>query len=95
MMLECLVHAARHLATTQHAADDRLVLGQVRALKYGNFVAPGSSLRIEVDLHKQLDEGQFEFKAQALLLDPQRQALDANDTPVAVSGRFLLRPVRL
>ena len=95
MMLECLVHAARHLATTQHAADDRLVLGQVRALKYGNFVAPGSSLRIEVDLHKQLDQGQFEFKAQALLLDPQRQALDANDTPVAVSGRFLLRPVRL
>lgn len=92
MMLECLVHAARHLAVTQYQADPRLALGQVRALKYGNFVAPGSSLRIEVELHKQLEGGQFEFKGQAFLLDPQRSD---GDTPTAVSGRFMLRPVRI
>lgn len=91
MMLECLVHAARHLAVTQHNADPRLVLGQVRALKYGNFVAPGSSLRIEVDLHKHLDGGQFEFKAVGLLIDPQRST---DDRPTAVSGRVLLRPIK-
>lgn len=91
MMLECLVQAARHLAVTQHGADPRLVLGQVRALKYGYFVAPGSSLRIEVDLHKQLEGGQFEFKALGLLVDPQRSP---EDRPTAVSGRILLRPVK-
>ncbi|HEX2838975.1 MAG TPA: FabA/FabZ family ACP-dehydratase [Phycisphaerales bacterium] len=91
MMLEAMVQAARRLAK-EAGSQDRLVLGQVRALKYGAFVAPGSTLRVEIDLHKQLDGGQWEFKGQGLLIDPAR---GPGDTPTAVSGRFLLRPVKV
>ena len=91
MMLECLVQAARRLAEDALRVRERLVLGQVRALKYGAFVAPGSTLRVEVDLHKREGET-LEFKGQALLLDPARPP---SDTPTAVSGRFLLRPLRV
>jgi 3-hydroxyacyl-[acyl-carrier-protein] dehydratase len=91
MMLEAMVQAARRL-TREAGSADRLVLGQVRALKYGAFVAPGSSLRVEVDLHKRLDGGAWEFKGQGLLIDPARAP---GDTPTAVSGRFILRPVRM
>lgn len=91
MMLEAMVQAARRLV--HHTGSrERVVLGQVRALKYGAFVAPGSTLRVEVDLHKQLDGGAWEFKGQGLLLDPARSP---SDTPTAVSGRFTLRPVKL
>ena len=48
--------------------------------------------RVEIDLHKQLDGGQWEFKGQGLLIDPARAP---GDTPTAVSGRFLLRPVQV
>jgi 3-hydroxyacyl-[acyl-carrier-protein] dehydratase len=99
MMLECMVAAARELAVSQRLlttsnahnayAEERLVLGQVRALKYGAFVAPGSSLRVEVDLHKRVGDGHIEFKGLGLLIDPQRAT---GDTPTAVSGRFTLRP---
>lgn len=91
MMLEAMVQAARRLAK-EAGRPDRLVLGQVRALKYGAFVAPGSTLRVEIDLHKQLEGGQWEFKGQGLLIDPARAP---GDTPTAVSGRFLLRPVKV
>ena len=92
MMLEAMVQAARRLATDGMGVRERLVLGQVRALKYGAFVAPGSSLRVEVDLLKALDGGAIEFKGKGLLLDPSRAA---GDTPTAVSGRFILRPLRI
>jgi 3-hydroxyacyl-[acyl-carrier-protein] dehydratase len=88
MMLEAMVQAARRLAGPTQTP---LVLGQVRALKYGAFVRPGSTLRVTVDLHKQLDSGAIEFKGEANLLTN----LDgASEPKVAVSGRFTLRPVR-
>lgn len=46
LMLEAMVQAARLLASEQ--AGEPLVLGSVRALKYGRIVQPGDSLRIEV-----------------------------------------------
>lgn len=92
MMLEALVQAARHLASQRLGVDGRLVLGQVRALKYGTFVPPGSSLRVEVTLHKRLDDGSLDFKGQGLRLDPLARVEEA---PVAVSGRLMLRAVRL
>jgi 3-hydroxyacyl-[acyl-carrier-protein] dehydratase len=88
MMLECLVQAAQRLLADRHPAP--LVLGKVRALKYGRFVKPGSTLRVEVTLHKAADDGTFDLKGEATLLDPQ-----SADQPTAVSGRFILRPVRL
>ncbi|MBL8875919.1 MAG: polyketide synthase dehydratase domain-containing protein [Phycisphaerae bacterium] len=88
MMLEAMVQAARRLAGK---TPTPLVLGQVRALKYGAFVRPGSTLRVTVDLHKQLDGGAIEFKGEAHLLT----GFSSDAEPkVAVSGRFVLRPVR-
>jgi len=88
LMLEAMVQAARRLAGPTPMP---LVLGQVRALKYGAFVRPGSTLRVTVDLHKQLEGGAIEFKGEAHLLTNLQSA---GDPKVAVSGRFTLRPVR-
>ncbi len=87
MMLECLVQAAQRLLSDRHPAP--LVLGKVRALKYGRFVKPGATLRVEVTLHKACDDGTFDLKGEATLLDPQ-----APEHATAVSGRFVLRPVQ-
>src|ERR1051325_6749998 len=50
MMLEAMVQAGRRML--QDKSKKPLVLGRVRALKYGRFVKPGSTLRVEVTLHK-------------------------------------------
>ncbi len=87
MMLECLVQAGRRLLAERHGGP--LVLGKVRALKYGRFVKPGASLRVEVTLHKAGADGTFDLKGEATLLEP---GAGADSAPVAVSGRFELRP---
>lgn len=88
MMLEAMVQAARRLAGPSEAP---MVLGQVRALKYGAFVRPGDTLRVTVDLSKRTDDGSVEFKGEASRLSA---ADTGGDAKVAVSGRFVLRPVR-
>lgn len=53
MMLETLVQAARLLlADDAYAgrAADRLILAEVKNLRYGNMVRPGEHLRVEVTL---------------------------------------------
>ncbi len=116
LMLEAMVQAARELVErnddTQGAVDratlprpPRLVLGSVRALKYGSFVPPGSTLRVEVERLKNLDDGSIDFKGIGKVLHPTltptqtptsaaKQSSDI-DPPTAVSGRFTLRPVRV
>ncbi len=87
MMVEAMVQAGRELLSP--LGDSRLVLGGLRAVKYGRFVRPGEGLRVEVALHKRLDGGAFELKGEALVTGAG--PTDAT----AVSGRFILRPVRL
>lgn len=87
MMLEALVQAAQRLLAPRHPGP--LALGRVRALKFGRFVKPGSTLRIEVSLHKE-DAGAFDLKGEATLLDPQ-----GGEPGVAASGRFVLRPLNI
>lgn len=108
MMLESMVQAGRELAERAGVAGGPHVLGLVRALKYGAFVKPGSSIRVEVTLHKRLESDGAEFKGEVFLVDPGRP-VDAGEggsggggggggevtLPVACSGRFVLRPVRL
>ena len=63
MMLEGLTQAAGWLL--HHRNDFRCslaVLKEARNVKYGRFVAPGGSLRLEVDLMKATDVG-ASFKA--------------------------------
>jgi 3-hydroxyacyl-[acyl-carrier-protein] dehydratase len=94
LMLEALVQAGRRLAESRPEHDPSappLVLGRVRALKYGRFVKPGAALRAEVSLAKPPEGGTWDLRAQALVLEPGA----SGDPPVAVSGRLHLRPARV
>ena len=94
-MLEALVQTARVVLDARSAAAGappvRMVLGGVRALRYGSFVRPGETLRTEVTLDKVNDDGSVSFKGAATVL---RHAAPAAEPETAVSGRFTLRPVR-
>lgn len=92
-MIEAMTQAARRLLSMRDPALARHVLGSVRALKYGTFVRPGDSMRVEVLLLKSAEGGQFEFKGSASVVRAGI-ALGA-ETPACVSGRFTLRPVRV
>jgi len=92
MMIEAMVQAARRLLEAR-GMGSRHVLSGVRALKYGSFVRPGESLRIEVTLQEAGEDGVCVFKGAAKRLSPEASA-DA-EAPTSVSGRLTLRPVRL
>lgn len=92
MMIESMVHAARTLLGDQ-GVQQRMVLGGVRALKYGRFVRPGERMRVEVTLGKRLEDGSVEFKGEATVQAAGAPAADPD--AVAVSGRFTLRPARV
>lgn len=97
MMLEAMVQAARELVGPK-SPGTRLVLGQVRALKYGKFVRPGRSIRIEVTLSNALGDGTYDCKGEVFLMaapgtNPATPA--GTPDPTAASGRFTLRPMRL
>jgi 3-hydroxyacyl-[acyl-carrier-protein] dehydratase len=107
LMLEAMVQAARELLvrTEPRFAGDaarsqpRWVLGKVRALKYGTFVPPGSTLRVEVERLKSDDRGQtgaVEFKGVGKVIHPGSAGwgTDPSEAATAVSGRFALRAVR-
>lgn len=91
MMLEAMVQAGRRLVDT--GAGPRLVLGRIRALKYGNFVKPGASIRVTVERQKDPQDGTFDLKGEVLLVEPG--VSPTADLPVAASGRFSLRPVKI
>ncbi|MCB9838079.1 MAG: beta-hydroxyacyl-ACP dehydratase [Phycisphaeraceae bacterium] len=91
LMIESLVQAARRLLIGRDPSCSRHVLGSVRALKYGGFVRPGDTLRVEVTLAKAEEGGVFAFKGQGLVVGPG--TADLSNAPTAVSGRFTLRPL--
>jgi 3-hydroxyacyl-[acyl-carrier-protein] dehydratase len=94
LMVESLVQAARRLLEDRpEAANHRLVLGSVRALKYGSFVRPGETLRVEVTLHKINPDGTFDMKGEGTVCHGLPS--DQSEPTTAVSGRFTLRPVRV
>lgn len=87
-MLEALVQSAREL---DQPGVGRLVLGRVRALKYGSFVRPGDVLTTEITLVSRLDDGGLDVKGRATV----RSASGAGVALTACTGRLTLRPVRL
>ena len=102
-MLEALVQTARVVldarASAEGAAPTRMVLGGVRALRYGSFVRPGESLRTEVTLDKVQPDGSISFKGAATVVRHATAAAgthgaEPGEPDTAVSGRFTLRPVR-
>jgi len=95
LMLEAMVQAGRRLLELSDTPGaSRLVLGGVRALKYGRFVRPGEVLRVEVVLGKSPDGwgGAYEFKGEGVVLT-SGQPEPTDGPPTAVSGRFTLRPM--
>ncbi len=84
-MLEALTQAARELLKDR----GRLVLGQVKAVRYGSFVRPGEALKVDVTLEKDHGDGTFGMKGTASVM-----RLDGSGE-TAVSGRFTMRPARI
>lgn len=93
LMIESMVHAARRLLASRDPALARHVLCGVRALKYGTFVRPGDAMRVEVTISKVGDDGTFDFKGSAEVVRPDQRPDEPR--PQCVSGRFLMRPVRI
>ncbi|MCC6908347.1 MAG: hypothetical protein IT430_10435 [Phycisphaerales bacterium] len=91
LMIEALVQAARQMLTPV-SGNPRLVLGEVRALRYGSFVRPGEALKVEVSLVSQ-EDGRYNCKGVGYVLRPGEES-PAGEPPTAVSGRFSLRPIR-
>ncbi len=89
LMVETMVQAARRMLASR--GDARLVLGQVKALKFGNFVRPNETLEVEVTLHKDLGDGVYACRGTGVV-----RCLNAEDNAgeTAVSGRFTMRPIR-
>lgn len=88
LMIEAMTQAARAMLPK----SDRLVLGEVKALKFGNMVRPGQTLRVEVTLSKHNDDGSFTCKGVGTVLD--HIAGDRPHADTAVSGKFTMRPLR-
>ncbi len=89
LMVETLVQAARRMLADR--GDPRLVLGEVKSMKFGSFVRPGEALRIEVTLDKEPAEGSYHCRGTGRVCR-HRAAGDTGET--AVSGRFTMRAIR-
>ncbi|MCA9279651.1 MAG: hypothetical protein H6815_10140 [Phycisphaeraceae bacterium] len=85
LMLEAMVQAARRWYGSRFPEADRVVLGSVRALKYGTLVRPGCVIRVEVQSQSTSADSISEFKGKVIV---------SETGAVAASGRFSLRPMK-
>ena len=70
MMLEAATQAASWILHRRtNFAKSIVVLKEAKNVKYGNFVAPGNFLRLEVELLKTLDTGGATFKVTGYVND--------------------------
>ena len=88
MMVETMVQAARRLMADRGVP--RLVLGEVRALKFGAMVRPGEALEVEVTVKGPDDDGQFTCRGTGKV----RRSDGVTASETAASGRFTMRPLR-
>ena len=57
LMLEALVQAGGWLIrSSEDFAHSAILLKEVRAIRYNNFVSPGNSLKVEMTVRKQTDQ---------------------------------------
>ena len=88
-MIEAMVQAGRAMLADR-TGGNQLVLGEVKALKFGNMVRPGEALVVEVTLSKQLEDGSYQCKGAGTV----RRSGDPSPGETAVSGKFTMRPIR-
>jgi len=87
LMVETMVQAARRMLADR--GDTRLVLGEIKGLKFGSFVRPGEALRVEVTVNGASADGHHCRGTGRVL----RHSTGGSDE-TAVSGRFTMRPIR-
>jgi 3-hydroxyacyl-[acyl-carrier-protein] dehydratase len=87
MMLEAMVQAASQLCSKD---GQRMVLGDVKAVKYGAMVQPEEKLQIEVTAIQTHDDGSVSCKGKGIV-----HKNETSETQTAVSGKFTIRPVRM
>lgn len=88
LMVETMVQAARLMLADR--SNSRLVVGEIKALKFGSFVRPNEALQVEVTLIKALDDDSYTCRGTGRVL--RQDSAIASET--AVAGRFTMRPVR-
>lgn len=94
LMVETLVQAGRELLA-ERSGDRRLVLGEAKAIRYGRFVKPGETLRVEVELLGETGDGGWRLKGSGYVIRPgEADPGPDNGAENAVTGRFVLRPLR-
>jgi len=86
-MVEAMVQAARK--ALEAAGSPGWVLGGVRAMRFGSFVRPGESLRVEVIAEGKATEAEASFRGTASVVRGGQTA------ETAVSGRLTMRPITL
>ncbi len=97
LMIETLVQAAR-MMLAEEAGTKRLVLCDVRALRYGAFVKPGDTLQVEVKYTGYKNDCYHCRGIGTVIrgnITPEEQANMTTQPETAVSGRFSLRHVRI
>ena len=87
LMVETMVQAARRLLADR--GEPRLVLGAVKAIKFGSFVRPGEALAVDVTVTGS-ENGTYQCRGKGRVV---RHGDDRPDE-TAVSGRFTMRPIR-
>jgi len=92
LMIEAMVQAAQAMLANNDPRNRRMVLGEVKALKFGNMVRPGEALEVDVTLQKRNDDGSFTCKGTGTVRGRHGSSASADNT--AVSGRFTMRPTR-
>jgi 3-hydroxyacyl-[acyl-carrier-protein] dehydratase len=93
LMIEAMVQAAQAMLAQRTLGP--FVLGEVKALKFGNMVRPGEALEVEVTLQKRNDDGSFTCKGTGTVRRRDSEKSEAASDNTAVSGRFTMRPVRI
>ncbi|MHC4429117.1 MAG: hotdog family protein [Planctomycetota bacterium] len=88
MMVELMVQAARRMLAPR--GDARLVLGEVKAMKFARLVRPGEALEMEVRLGK-TNEDEYVCRATGTV---RRHGQERDAAETAVAGRFTMRPIR-
>ena len=87
LMVETMVQAARRLLADR--GDPRLVLGEVKAIKFGSFVRPGEALAVDVTVTGS-EDGIYHCRGKGRVVRHNGGRPDET----AVSGRFTMRPIR-
>lgn len=96
LMVETMVQAARRLLAGR--GEPRLVLGEIKTVKFASFVRPGEALMVEVTLAGTQESGGHLCRGTGRVVRHGGAGGGAGGAggggETAVTGRFTMRPIR-